>query len=893
MSQTRTPSVEFHFGGHVFDVEGFRLLQRGEPLPLQPKVLEALHHFVLNPQVLIRRDALVELLWPDTQVTSNSLEQVIRKLRSALGDTERPHRFIETVARQGYRFVGEVEVQERVRSPRTNLPRDDPGFVGRAEEQAALATLVREHRLVTVVGPGGVGKTRLARHVVARLAHEDDASPDGSWFCALAGATDLRGVLQALEDAVGGFSTLAPTDDAALEQLCGSLADARARLLLDNAEHVVDAVVQVLIALGGRAPDLRVVVTSRRPLHLDRERILHLEPLSPSDGMALLRDRARAARVDPGALSDAQAHTVVDRLQGLPLGIALAAPRLLLVTPEELVRRLDVQLDWLRARTAPDGRHGSLEACFRWSWDLLTPAEQHVLAQCSVFRGGFTLVGAAAVVDPGEAELEVDDVLLSLCDACLIRPLPGSVPPRFDLWETLRPFAQAELAARSGLEAARARLVRFVVDDVGRWIRGTLPERRAGQLERENVWAAWEWAQAPDDVVMCGRILGVIGWAGPSSGLRAVLDRAVETARAAGSEQLPHVLHHRAVFHRIHRSDVAAARQDADALRALAREHDTPALRGNAALAMAFATSDHEACAHLREAVEQLTVARDERYLGVARTRLALNLVDQGAYDEAEGHAQAALDSARARTDARQMMHAMSALSVILLLRKAYEACEALLDEYLALTREVGDRAGENTARLRQAELLYYRGDLARAEAVTREALGTEALQSGRAPLLLRLGAIRREQGALEEALEWLDAAHARCVSATERAYVDEQRSKTLALMGRLDEARAPLPAMLEVCDERSPLVSRRRVLAWWTILDVAAGDLKRATARLEQAREGDVSAEDAGRLELASIAIAAAEGHRAEARHRLARLDLEADDRSVAAFVSAAVLEG
>ncbi len=147
------------------------LLHRGEALPLQPKVLDALHHFVLQPRVLVPRDALTQALWPDTHVTANSLEQVIRKLRAALGDTERPYRWIETVPGKGYRFVGELEIKPQARpgfahdplaarsarAPLTNLPRRDPGFVGREADCQALADLVRDHPLVTVVGPGGIG----------------------------------------------------------------------------------------------------------------------------------------------------------------------------------------------------------------------------------------------------------------------------------------------------------------------------------------------------------------------------------------------------------------------------------------------------------------------------------------------------------------------------------------------------------------------------------------------------------------------------------------------------------------------------------------------------------------------------------------------------------------
>ncbi len=136
------------------------------------------------------------------------------------------------------------------------------------------------------------------------------------------------------------------------------------------------------------------------------------------------------------------------------------------------------------------------------------------------------------------------------------------------------------------------------------------------------MWAAWAWVEAPDDVVMCGRILGVIAWSGPTSSLEPVLDRALEAAVASGSEQLPDILHHRAVFHRVHRSDPDAARVDAEALEALARSADTPALHGNAALTMAFASvGADEAIAHLRDAVAYLAEAQDERYLGVARAR--------------------------------------------------------------------------------------------------------------------------------------------------------------------------------------------------------------------------------------------------------------------------------
>ncbi len=306
---------------------------------------------------------------------------------------------------------------------RSSLPEAAHPLVGRRAEQRELAELVRRSRLVTITGTGGTGKTRLALQLAGELVEE---FRDGVFFVSLASVSDPELVLPLALEALGGESE-SPQPREAL-------------LVLDNFEHVLAAAPALADFLRG-SPGLKVVVTSRVPLHLSMEHEYALDPLPEEAAVELFLDRARAVRrqTEPSVT----VAEICRRLDGLPLALELAAARLKLLDPPALLTRLDSRLPLLTGGPSdvPE-RQRTLEATIAWSYDLLGPEEQRTLARLSVFSGTFSVEAAEAVVG---ADL---DALATVVDASLLKPRGDS---RFLMLETIREFARNRLPDEDAL----------------------------------------------------------------------------------------------------------------------------------------------------------------------------------------------------------------------------------------------------------------------------------------------------------------------------------------------------------------------------------------------------------------------------------------------------------
>ncbi|WP_328944978.1 winged helix-turn-helix domain-containing protein [Streptomyces sp. NBC_00250] len=349
---------------------------------------------------------------------------------------------------------------------RGNLRARLTSFVGRGEEIAALRDDLRTARLVTLLGPGGAGKTRLSQEAAERGA-ADGAWPDGVWVAELAAVTDPEAVVEAVLAAVGaretvlrgaGAEELRAGDDP-LARLVEHCAGRRMLLLLDNCEHLVAAAAALAEALLARCPDLRVLATSREPLGVPGEVVRPLGPLPMGMALRLLGERGGAAR--PGfvvAEDVGAAEEVCRRLDGLPLAIELAAARLRLLSVRQIAERLDDRFRLLTsgARTVLP-RQQTLRAVVDWSWDLLEGPERVVLRRLAVFTGGADLSAAEAVCADGGGP-EVLDLLGALVDKSLVVAGPGrdGEGMRFRLLETVAEYA-GERLEESGERAATER----------------------------------------------------------------------------------------------------------------------------------------------------------------------------------------------------------------------------------------------------------------------------------------------------------------------------------------------------------------------------------------------------------------------------------------------------
>jgi len=399
---------------------------------------------------------------------------------------------------------------------RSGVRYDADELLGREADLAELRALVRTGRLTTILGPGGLGKTRTA-HVLAR-----EATQPRVHFVELVGISAGEDVVSEVGAALGvrnsvtGRRTLTP---AQLSDVRGRIAQeldtVPTLLVLDNCEHVLDAAASLVAFLLATTRDLRVVTTSRAPLGIAAERVFLLSQLAAADGAELFRRRAHAVR--PGAdLPDDVVADIVARLDGLPLAVELAAARIRTMSAEEVRRALADRFSLLRGRdrSAP-ARHQTLTAVIGWSWDLLSPDEQRALAWLSVFHDGFSADVASAQLGPDGADLVdalVDQSLLSVSEA------EGAV--RYRMLETVREFGLLRLAEADELGRARAAQVCWAVELCERWGDDVFGPGQFDAMdhlwpEEGNLADVLRRALTDADVVAAIRLLGALGsmWA--------------------------------------------------------------------------------------------------------------------------------------------------------------------------------------------------------------------------------------------------------------------------------------------------------------------------------------------------------------------------------------------
>lgn len=369
---------------------------------------------------------------------------------------------------------------EAVVAIRATMPQPSSPLLGRDSELAELAELVREHRIVTLTGPGGVGKTRLVTELANRLAPE---FPDGIAYVGFADVTETSQFLPALGAAL---DVKEAEERSVLEGIVALIRERRALLVLDNLEQIVAAAPDVA-ELGRHCPDLRMVVTSRIPLRIAAEHLYPVDPLPAEDAVALFAARAAAVSPDFRVADNADAVTeICRRLDGLPLALELAAARLRLLGAEGLRDRLDRTLELLTtgARDSHD-RQQTLRATIDWSYSLLDGRQQRVFRRLAAFAGGCTLPDAEAVA--GEGTL---DELESLVDAALVQ-----ANGRLRMLQTIADFAReqleesgevAEIASRHALRYAR------VAREIRDGVEGTeqLAAIERGIREEENLQTA-------------------------------------------------------------------------------------------------------------------------------------------------------------------------------------------------------------------------------------------------------------------------------------------------------------------------------------------------------------------------------------------------------------------
>jgi predicted ATPase/class 3 adenylate cyclase len=404
-----------------------------------------------------------------------------------------------------------------------NLRAATTSFIGRESEVAEVRAAVKAHRLVTLTGVGGVGKTRLAVEVAARLA---DEFPDGVWFFELAAVADPA----AVADAVAAVLGITQQPGKTVIESVASVLEGRSRLLVfDNCEHVLDAAADLIEAILAHSATVRILATSREGLGVPDEQVWPVPALDAAAGIdsaavSLFVERAQGiapsfSMVD-GDEAAAAVVEICQRLDGIPLAIELAASRMASMTASEMRDRLDHRFRLLVGSRRGLERHHTLRHAMAWSYDLLDDTEKTVLERCSVFAGGFDLESACAVAGSDDLdEYAMLEVLDALVRKSLLVADRSSGRTRFSMLETIRQFAEEQLVASGEASEIRAAHSRYFAgreaDILALW---DSPRQREAYdwfaVELANLRTAFRWAADQGDLDVAAPIATYVGWLG-------------------------------------------------------------------------------------------------------------------------------------------------------------------------------------------------------------------------------------------------------------------------------------------------------------------------------------------------------------------------------------------
>jgi predicted ATPase len=533
-----------------------------------------------------------------------------------------------------------------------NLRAATTSFIGRESEVAELQAAVKAHRLLTLTGVGGVGKTRLAVEVAARLA---DEFPDGVWFFDLAAVTDPA----AMPDAVAAVLGITQQPGKSMAESVAAALEGRVRLLVfDNCEHVRDAAADLIEAILAHSATVKILATSREGLGVSEEQLWLVPSLDVGAGIdsaavTLFVDRAHSVASRFSVATPDEAAAVVEicrRLDGIPLAIELAASRMASMTASEVRDRLDHRFRLLVGSRRGLARHHTLRHAVAWSYDLLDDTEKTVLDRSSVFSGGFDLQSACAVAASDDLdEYAVLDVLDALVRKSLLVADRSAGRTRFSMLETIRQFAEDQLVAGGEASEIRAVHSRYFAgreaDIMALW---DSPRQREAYdwftVELANLRTAFRWAADQGDLDVAAPLATYGGWLGlwvQTLEPMAWAEELIEPARVADHPRLAFLYVMASLCYMTGRIEAAVGYSDAGQI-VLGRSRDAPPYGIEAWLGLVYlAIGQPERLAELCRA--QLARRRDTHVYIRAWLVVALAVTDCGeAMDSAEGLIEAA-----------------------------------------------------------------------------------------------------------------------------------------------------------------------------------------------------------------------------------------------------------
>ncbi len=711
-------------------------------------------------------------------------------------------------------------VETPARDPQTrinNLPTQRNAFIGREREAADLLRLLSQQdvRLVTLTGPGGIGKTRLALQVAADASCEFSG---GVCFVPLSSVGDLSVIVSTIAQALGVRESANQTAQEGVDEYVSRL-DQSMLLVLDNFEHLISAAT-VVSRLLGVGPHLKVVVTSQAPLHVYGEREFPVPPLTLPDlksfpalevlsrlsAIALFVERASALKHEFVLTRDngPTVAAICTRLDGLPLAIELAAARIKLLSPSDMLARLECSLKLLTggARDLPT-RQQTLRGTVDWSYSLLNAAEQTLLRRLSVFRGGCTLEGVESVCDTrGDLGLDVLDGMDSMVDKSLVQQVPGT-ETRFTLLSTIREYALERLAASDDEPATRRAHAAYYL---------VLAEEGAHEVTANSQWLDLFELEHEN--------------------FRAALDHLIKVGDADWSLRLG-----AALFRFWETREYFAEGRDAiDRLLALEKTAPRPKLRARlqfAAAVLAGEQADFDSARQLFEdSLESCVELNDNRGVAVALNALAVQARNRGELTDASSLFERCLDIWKDIGGFSDIARSLSNLANVTKLQGDYTRASALYVDCLTMFRKAGDGAGVAWTLNYQADVAREKGDFAAARLFCEQSLSAfRQLRDtwGIASALSDLAGLSYDQGNNEEARRlyaeslWLfrDLGHKRgvarvleCLAASAAAQSNSEQA--LRWAGAAAALRDRLGAPLTPADQarlEKPLEFARRAL--------------------------------------------------------------------------------
>jgi predicted ATPase len=732
-------------------------------------------------------------------------------------------------------------------------------FVGR--ETALLAideSFAKGVRIVTLVGPPGMGKTRLATRYAQTRA--GDYGPGGAWFCNLTLASDAVEAIGVVCASLG-ILTAQLRDQMGSDEIGSAVGKALGTrgatlLVLDNFEQLVHAA-DIVTSWCREAPELRLLVTSRERLRVAGERAIELGPLClPSDeanveeilgseAARLFADRACAAGASEPGATDAEAiGALVRALDGIPLAIELAAARARTLAPADILARLTRRFELLKARDARGERHATLERAIDWSWNLLEPCEQEALAQCSIFAGGFSLAAAEQILSLSRNDKPLIEVLDALCDKSLVTARPAGQTRRFGLYVSIRDYASAKLGAADA-RRAMDRHASYYLAEAETWSlafadRADTIARHALRMEQENLVAIYRRSGCPpqtrDRAVLAIRaVLALypgLESQGPLDELLAMVDVAVNLSEVDG---VPPSLLARSLFARGctygFRGKVREGIEDLERALHVAESAGEEKVTGEA---LVWLSVRYRHAGRFTEALDACHRAHAILERTGQKRMLGLNFAVRGRMRGELGEvAEARIDNERGMAIFRELgdrwYEGLTLANLGQLDMQAGDLDEArwYYEQALTAFREINEPRYEGLYLAYLGSLDWEAEDLETAR--TRLALAIATLEKVRlnnAPLFRGvLGAVLAELGDIDGALRELDRADNALVDADVPAFV----AAVHCHRGHLDLARAKVASSRNTPREALRLreAARERVAATRTLMDASVTGTK------------------------------------------------------------------